>query len=92
MQLLCQGAVDAALSSFLRRLQEHGKDGEENGHEGGVSGQVRVDGPWVDRVHRHLGTCDKQQRRHRLLVWLLRPSALAQTLGLSSKNMQQLVI
>lgn len=62
MQLLCQGTVYAALSSFLRRFQEHGKDGEEDGHESGVSGQVRVDGPRVDRVHRHLGTCDHNNK------------------------------
>lgn len=58
MQLLCQSTVDAGLSSFPWRFQKHGKDAEEDGHESGVSGQVRVDGPRVDRVHRHLGTCD----------------------------------
>lgn len=56
MQFLCQSTVDAGLSSFAGGLQEHGKDGEENGHESRVSGQVRVHGPRVDRVHRHLGT------------------------------------
>lgn len=55
MQFLGQGAVDAGLSSFAGGFQEHGKDGEENGHEGGVSGQVGVHRPRVERVHRHLG-------------------------------------
>lgn len=61
VQLLCQCTVDAGLSSFPWRFQEHGEDGEENGHESRVSGQVRVHGPRVDRVHRHLGTCDDNE-------------------------------
>lgn len=61
MQLLCQSTVDAGLSSFPRRFQEHGEDGKENGHESRVSGQVRVHRPRVDRVHRHLGTCNDNE-------------------------------
>lgn len=80
MQFLCQGTVDAGLSSFPGGFQEHGKNGEENGHESRVSGQVRVHGPWVDRVHCHLGTCDDNKRMTgRLFLAVLWPSALAVT-------------
>lgn len=55
VQLLGHGAVDAGLRALARRLQEHGEDAEEDGHERGVAGQVRVHRARVDRVHRHAG-------------------------------------
>lgn len=82
MQFVCQCTVDAGLSAFPGRFQEHGKDGEENGHKGRVPGQVRVHRPRVDRVHRHLGACgDNKRITGRLFLDVLRPSALALTFG-----------
>lgn len=54
VQLLGGGAVNAGLGSFPGRLQEHGEDGEQDGHDGGVPGQVGVHRPRVDGVHRHI--------------------------------------
>lgn len=48
VQLLCRGAVNAGLGSFPRSLQEHGEDGEQDGHDGRVPGQVGVHRPRVD--------------------------------------------
>ena len=56
VELLGHGAVDGGLGDLLGGLEEDGADGEEDGHQGRVSGQLRVDRSRVKRVHRHIRT------------------------------------
>lgn len=48
VQFLRHSTVDAGLSSFPRRFQKYGQDGEQQHHESRVSGQVRVHRPRMD--------------------------------------------
>lgn len=54
VQFLSRCAVDGGLRSVLRRFQEHGAQGERQGHHRGVTHQIGPHRPRVHRVHRHV--------------------------------------